>query len=73
LINQVIGGDLVQTIQSGDNPLWSQPLTNRIQLDTLSLPFSMTVLSSEGTQAASHPRVLRSRGLDTAAPISAGN
>lgn len=150
LINQVIGGDLVETTQSGDNPLWSQPLTNRIQLDnvpyvqsfafvngnargvvifnlhrtstldvtvggpnapagtvtmrrlaaanitdtnesadtvtvttqtltgfdgsqTLSLPpFSMTVLSSDGTQAAAHPRVLRSRGLDAAAPASAG-
>ena len=35
LINQVIGGDMVETTQAGDNPKWNQPLTNRIQLDNV--------------------------------------
>jgi hypothetical protein len=35
LINEVIGGDLVETTQSGDNPKWNQPLTNRIALDNV--------------------------------------
>lgn len=31
LANEAIAGDLVQTTQSGDNPIWNQPLVNRIQ------------------------------------------
>jgi alpha-L-arabinofuranosidase len=36
LINEVIGGDLIETQQTGDNPKWNQPLTNRIRLDNVS-------------------------------------
>jgi len=35
LINEVIGGNLVETQQTGDNPKWNQPLTNRIQLNNV--------------------------------------
>jgi len=35
LINDVIGGDMLQTTQSGDDPHWNQPLTNRVQLDNV--------------------------------------
>jgi hypothetical protein len=31
LANEVLGGDLVQTTQSGDNPTWNQALVNGIQ------------------------------------------
>ena len=31
LANEVAGGDLVQTTQSGDNPTWNQPLVNTVQ------------------------------------------
>ena len=31
LANEAVGGDLVQTAQSGDNPTWNQPLVNTIQ------------------------------------------
>ena len=31
LANEVAGGDLVQTMQSGDNPTWIQPLVNGVQ------------------------------------------
>ncbi|HYS55244.1 MAG TPA: hypothetical protein VER58_15915 [Thermoanaerobaculia bacterium] len=31
LANEALGGDLVQTTQSGDNPTWNQPLVNTIQ------------------------------------------
>ncbi|HEY3057005.1 MAG TPA: hypothetical protein VGK31_13855 [Thermoanaerobaculia bacterium] len=37
LVNEALagGGDLVQTTQSGDDPHWNQPLTNRIALDNV--------------------------------------
>lgn len=31
LINSVIGGNLVETVHSGDDPTWNQPLVNTIQ------------------------------------------
>jgi len=33
LANQAIAGDLVQTIHSGDNPTWDQPLLNGVQFN----------------------------------------
>src|SRR5207244_12596116 len=35
LINEVMGGDMMETAQTGDNPKWNQPLTNRIALDNV--------------------------------------
>jgi alpha-L-arabinofuranosidase len=35
LINEAIGGDLVATTHTGDDPKWNQPLTNRIALDNI--------------------------------------
>src|SRR5207244_6339847 len=35
LINEVMGGDMMETTQTGDNPKWNQPLTNRIALDNV--------------------------------------
>ncbi len=35
MANEALGGDMVQTTQTGDNPTWSEPLTNRIQLDNV--------------------------------------
>lgn len=35
LVNEALSGDLVQTTQSGDNPMWNQPLTNRIRIDNV--------------------------------------
>jgi hypothetical protein len=35
LANEAVGGDLVQTIQSGDDPHWDQPLTNRIAMNNV--------------------------------------
>ncbi len=34
LANQALSGDLVRATQSGDNPIWNQPLVNRIQYPT---------------------------------------
>jgi len=33
LANEAIGGDLLQTSLSGENPTWNQPLMNGVQLD----------------------------------------
>jgi hypothetical protein len=35
LVNEALSGDLVGTTQSGDNPMWSQALTNRIAMDDI--------------------------------------
>jgi len=35
LVNEALQGDLVQTTQGGDNPMWNEPLTNRIQIDNV--------------------------------------
>src|ERR1051326_8487087 len=48
LVNEVLSGDLVATTQSGDNPKWNQPLTNRIQLDNVSYIQSFAFVN--GTQ-----------------------
>src|SRR5205807_1225988 len=50
LINEVIGGDLVQTTKSGDDPHWNQPLTNRIQLDNVA--YLQSFAFSNGTRRA---------------------
>src|SRR5205814_10481959 len=48
LVNDVIGGDLVETTQSGDNPKWNQPLTNRIALDNV--PYVQSFAFSDGAR-----------------------
>lgn len=35
LLNEALAGNLVQTTHSGANPVWNQPLTNRIALDNV--------------------------------------
>ena len=37
MANEALGGDLVQTTQSGDNPTWNQPLVNGIQYNNAHL------------------------------------
>jgi alpha-L-arabinofuranosidase len=37
MANEVLGGDLVQTTQTGDNPTWNQPLVNGIQYNNAHL------------------------------------
>ena len=50
LVNEALSGDLVQTTQSGDNPTWNEPLTNRIQMDNV--PFIQTFSFVNGTRRA---------------------
>ncbi len=50
LINEVLGGDMVQTTQWGDNPTWNEPLTNRIQLDNV--PFIQSFAFVNGNRRA---------------------
>lgn len=50
LVNEALSGDLVQTAQSGDNPMWNQPLTNRIQIDNV--PFIQTFAFVNGARRA---------------------
>jgi alpha-L-arabinofuranosidase len=47
LVNEAMSGDLVRTTQSGDNPTWNQPLTNRIQLDNI--PYVQTFAFANGS------------------------
>lgn len=48
LVNEALAGDLVQTTQSGDNPMWNEPLTNRIQMDNI--PFIQTFAFVNGSR-----------------------
>jgi alpha-L-arabinofuranosidase len=50
LINEVIDGDMMVTTQSGDNPKWNEPLTNRIQLDNV--PFVQSFAFASPTRHA---------------------
>jgi hypothetical protein len=50
LANEALSGDLVQTTQSGDNPMWNEPLTNRIQIDNV--PFIQSFAFSSGARNA---------------------
>lgn len=50
LVNEAISGDLVQTAQSGDNPTWNQPLTNRIAMDNV--PYVQTFAFVNGSRRA---------------------
>jgi len=35
LVNEALQGNLVQTTHSGDDPMWNEPLTNRIELNNI--------------------------------------
>jgi alpha-L-arabinofuranosidase len=48
LINDVIGGNMVETTQTGDNPKWNQPLTNRIALDNV--PYVQSFAFADGAR-----------------------
>jgi alpha-L-arabinofuranosidase len=48
LANEALGGDLVQTVHTGDDPRWNQPLRNRIQLNDI--PFIQSFAFVEGTR-----------------------
>lgn len=50
LANEALAGDLVQTTQSGDNPMWNQPLTNRIELDNI--PYVQSFAFAAATRRA---------------------
>ena len=45
LANEAVGGDLVQTIQTGDDPHWDQPLTNRIEMNNVPYVQSFAFIS----------------------------
>jgi alpha-L-arabinofuranosidase len=48
LANEALGGDMMQTTQSGDNPMWNQPLTNRIALDNI--PYIQSFAFADNTR-----------------------
>src|SRR5207237_3825889 len=48
LANEALGGNLVQTIQSGDDPHWDQPLTNRIMMNNV--PYIQTFAFVNGNR-----------------------
>ena len=37
MANEALGGDMIQTAQSGDNPTWNQPLVNGVQYNNAHL------------------------------------
>ena len=48
LANEALAGDMVQVTQSGDNPRWNQPVTNRIGLDNI--PYIQSFAFVNGTR-----------------------
>src|SRR5258708_18235401 len=50
LANEALAGDMMVTAQSGDDPTWNEPLTNRIQLNNVHYVQSFAFLN--GTRRA---------------------